>query len=168
MATTEQSDDSSDASIEKSEDNPTLYIKAEGEATRYRGRNDESVNYVATDKVYVDLTIEKTTETVFREWHKSRSHGNPTWGTAMENNTLSVLKEWVEEELSKDSVEVDYTTFKDEWDVLFDGDVRAWLDLFEQFSDSDRIQHNRATEIASNDCFGDGFEAALIELERRR
>lgn len=163
MATTEPQSETSDNvadGIEPTEQ--TLTLVGHGTATRTRGRQTDDVAFTIEDDVEVSIEITFTIEELSQNVLTNSSVSGTTFRNGWNHAPRNHLREYINEELAESRVKVYYNQF-DEWDVGFDGDVRAWLELLEQTKNP----LDQAQNIRSHDEFGDGLDAAIMELERR-
>jgi len=158
---TQSSDENTDSVEDSQDDSHTFELVAEGEATRHRGRDTESLYMDVQDTVDVEIRRTFSVEDMQEMFLKKGRMGLCLQST-IEHNIRSTFHDCVQEELAKNSCEVGYQDFK-EWDVSFDGDVRAWLELL----DSHQSPSMAAEKIAAHDECGQGLDAAVLELERR-
>lgn len=165
MATTQpQSESSDDADVDVTANERTLTLEASGTATRYRGRKTDNEAIEITDEVEVDVSLDFTIEELEKWVLNKNACQNITLSRNWENYPMGDIRDWVNDALEDNRVIVGRDSFTESWDVMFDGNVRAWLDLLERTNKP----HEEAQKLRHHDEFGSGLDAAVMELERRQ
>jgi len=169
MATTDiDTDSDDDESINKTADGYKtderwFTLKGEGKARRTKSTGTNSASFDVTDEVKIDFVQQiGVSEAVELLTEKQTYSSSRQFRRGVKERPKSLLLDAINDTLSTDECEIE-TDHVESWDVSFDGNVRAWLDFFEELP----LPLKKVQAIEDNDVWGDGFDAAVCELRRR-